>query len=420
MKIFTKTYANGLRLILEKNSKNVLATNILFGVGSQNESEEEEGFSHFIEHLNFKSSEKFKTEEIMDKLTMLGADFNAYTSKTTTRFVFKCMPESFEKCFEIYSDMLIHPKYLPEEIDRERNVIIEEMKKYEDEPSEIMYQTTMNNYFDGYSFAHDVLGKEENIASVSRERLLEYRQKYYIPENTIISVAGNIDFDILDEIVEKYFAGEFKYHASPLKLEYTKIIPHIKEKYQVVSRDDSQANVCLHIKSVTYDSSLKYIASIYASILGSSQNSGLYKKIREELGLVYTIYAYNDIDLRTGEMFIVFGTRPKNVKKAIYEIKKIINDFAETGATEEELLRAKTWKKSCIEFSTETNSDIAESNAIIMYLNNKIPSIKSRKAKYDKITLQQVNEFAKQISNENVFNVVAVGKNIKVDDLKQF
>ena len=420
MKIYTKTYENGLRLILEKNNKNVLATNILFNVGSHNETKEEEGFSHFIEHLNFKSSEKYKTEEIMDKLTMLGADFNAYTSKNTTRFIFKCLAENFEDCFEIYSDMLVHPRFLEEEIDRERNVVIEEMKKYEDEPSEIMYQTTMSNYFDGYSYAHDVLGREEVISNVTREQLLEYRQRFYRPENAIISVAGNIEFEKLDEIVTKYYSCNFDYKASPIIVESKKIIPRIKNKYQVVERDDSQANVCLHIKSVTYDSKLKHIASIYSSILGNSQNSRLYKKIREELGLVYTIYSYNDIDLKTGSMLIVFGTRPKNVKKAIFEIKNIIKDFAENGATEEELIRAKNWKKSCIEFASETNSDIADANGIIWLLNNKTISLKSRKAMYDKVTLEQVNDFAKRIANEKTYNIVAVGKGIDIEDLKQY
>lgn len=420
MKIFTKTYKNGLRLILEKNSKNVLAANIIFGVGSQNENKDEEGYSHFIEHLNFKSSEKYKTEEIMDKLTMLGADFNAFTSKTTTRFVFKCMSENFEQCFEIYSDMLLHPRYLEEEINRERNVVIEEMKKYEDEPTEIMYQRIMENYFDGHSYAHDVLGSEKNIENVTREKLLEYRQRFYRPQNAIISVAGNIDFDKLDEIVQKYFAGEFDYSAEPTSVDRTKIVPVIKKKYDVVERDDSQANVCIHIKTVDYDSDLKHVASIYASILGNSQNSRLYKKIREELGLVYTIYAYNDIDVRTGEMFIVFGTRPKNVKKAIFEIKKIINEFAENGATEEELLRAKNWKKSCLEYSSETNYDRAESNGVLLQVNGKIPSLKLRKAKYDKVTLSQVNEMAKTIRDEANFNIVAVGKNLKIEDLEQY
>lgn len=418
--IYTKTYSNGLRLVLEKNNKNVLATNILFAVGSQNESVKEEGYSHFIEHLNFKSSEKFSTEDIMDKLTFLGADFNAYTSKSTTRFIFKCLPENFEKCFEIYSDMILHSKFLPEEMDKERNVVIEEMKKYEDDPTEVMYQEVMQNYFDGTSLAHDVLGNEENISTVTREELLEYKARFYRAENSVISVAGNISFDLLDEIVTRYFADEFKYDAEPTEAFDEIISPKIKNKYAIVERDDSQANVCLHIKGVTYDSRQKHIASLYSSILGSSQNSRLYKIIREELGLVYTIYAYNDIGLRSGELFIVFGTRPKNVNKAIFEIKKIINEFAENGATEEELTRAKNWKKSCIEFAGETNSDLAETNGLMTYYDNKITKVASRKAKYDKVTLEDVNKFAKKIATEKTFNIVAVGKGLDIEDLKQY
>ena len=418
--IYTKTYKNGLRLVLEKNNKNVLATNILFGVGSQNEKKDEEGFSHFIEHLNFKSSENFSTEEIMDKLTFLGADFNAYTSKTSTRFIFKCIAENFEKCFEIYADMLIRPKFLPEEMDKEREVVIEEMKKYEDDPTEVMYQGVIKNYFSGTELEHDVLGREEIIANVSREKLLEYRSRYYKAENTIISVVGNISFEKLDEIVTKYFARFFDYEAEFIDVNTEKVKPNITKKYSVIERDDSQANVCLHIKSVTYDSKQKHIASLYTSILGNSQNSRLYKKIREELGLVYTIYSYLDIGLRNGEIFIVFGTRPKNVNKAIFEIKNIIDEFAKNGATEEELIRAKNWKKSCIEYGGETNSDLADLNGLMLQYNKKISKPSVRKAKYDKVTLEDVNKFAKKIANENTFNIVAVGKNLNLEDLQQF
>ena len=168
-----KTYKNGLRLCHEKNDKNVIAINILFNVGSQNESENEQGYSHFIEHLLFKSSEKYSTIDIMDKLSYYGADFNAYTSRTVTRYIFKCLKEYFEPCFEIYSDMILNPKFDPEEIDKERNVVVEEMKKCDDDPVEVLYRTVMENYYHGNSYAHDELGTEKNIMTVSRDQLLD-------------------------------------------------------------------------------------------------------------------------------------------------------------------------------------------------------------------------------------------------------
>lgn len=420
MKIYTKTYENGLRLILEKNNKNVIASNILFFVGSQNENESQQGYSHFIEHLVFKSSEKNSTEEIMDKLTLYGADFNAYTSKTVTRFIFKCIAENFEPCFEIYSDMLLHPKFLPEEMDKERNVVIEEMKKYEDDPSEVMFQRAVSNYFDGTSLSHDILGTEEIISNVTRDELLAYKSQFYKAENSIISVAGNIEFEELDRIVTKYFASDFNYKASPKLVDFSPLSINIKEKYNIVARDDSQANVCVVIKSVPYSSKQKYIASLYTSILGNSQNSRLYKTIREELGLVYTIYAYQDTQARVGEIVIAFGTRPKNVQMAIFEIRRIIDELAENGVTEDELLRAKNWKKSCIEFSSETNQDLAEANGSFILFEGKHIGVGARKSKYDKVKVEDVNKFAKKIAKETIFNVVGVGKNLNIEDLKQF
>ena len=418
--IKTKVYDNGLRLCHDKNDKNVVAVNILFNVGSANETEKEQGYSHFIEHLLFKSSENYSTMEIMDKLSYYGADFNAYTSRMVTRYIFKCLKENFENCFEIYADMIIRPKFDDEEIDKERNVVIEEMKKCDDDPVEVLYRTVMNNYYNGSSYAHDELGTEEIISNVSREELLSYKNKHYTANNCIISVVGNIDFEELDRIVQKYFVSAFNKKNEPYKVDRVEIVPNIINKYDVVERDDNQANVCVHIKSVSAVNDKKYIADLYSSILGNSQNSRLYKIIREELGLVYTVYAFSDMVSVTGGIFIMLGTRPKNVKKAIFEIKRIIKELAENGVTEEEFERVKNLKKSVLEYSTETNADIAEANGSMMHLFERCKTLEERKAQIENVSLEDVNEFAKVIANEEMFNVVAVGKKLNKEDLKQF
>lgn len=418
--IQTKTYKNGLRLVFEKNEKSVVSVNIMFNVGSQNEEKSQEGYSHFIEHLIFKGTKDMGALDIMDKLTFYGADFNAYTSKTMTKFVFKCLPENFEKCFEIYTDMLVNAEFDKTELDRERQVVIEEMKRCDDEPTEVMYRRVMDNYFAGLTYAHDELGTEEIIENVSREELLKYKNKYYKAENCVISIVGNLDFDELDKIVEKNFSCHFNYEAKPNKVDQEPYKIKISKTYDIVERDDNQANVCILIKSVSSIEEEKYIADLYTSILGNSQNSRLFKIIREKLGLVYTIYAYNEISPKAGELMIVFGTRPKNVKKAMIEIKKAIVDFAENGATEEELVRAKNWKKSCLSFGTETNSNVAEINGSIYNLYGKTFDKEERLKKIEKVTLEDVNNFAKRILNEKEFAVVAVGKDLSLEDLKEY
>lgn len=420
MAVFNKTYKNGLRLFLDKNDRDVVAISILFFVGSQNEKENQHGYSHFIEHLMFKSSEKNSTEEIMDKLTLFGADYNAYTSRTTTRYTFKCLKENFEPCFEIYADMLINPKFDSDEINKERNVVVEEMKKCADDPVQVMYDRTMNNYFGNHPFAHDELGTEEIIMNVSREELLEYKNKFYKPENCVISVAGNIEFEKLDEIVGRFFASKFDYEAKHYKVDFSNFENAPLKKYDIVSRNDNQANVCLHIKSVQCINKQKYVADVYTSVLGNSQNSKLFKLIREDLGLVYTIYAFHDSGALSGEIFIVFGTRPQNIKKAMKAIKTVIVDLAENGVTEDELLRAKNFKKSCVAYSSETNSDIAEINATCVHLYEKILLPAERVQNFENVTLNEVNEFAKRIASEETFNIVAVGKNLKIEDISIF
>lgn len=418
--IYTKTYKNGLRLIHEKNSKDVASLNITFNVGSQNESKEQEGYSHFIEHLIFKGTKTMNSFEILDKLAFLGADYNAYTSKISTKFVLKCLTENFEKCFDIYSDMIINAEFDKNEIDRERQVVIEEMKRCDDEPTEIMYKRAMENYFSGHSFAHDELGEEKIIETVSREELLNYKLKYYKPENCVISIVGNLAYEEVDRIVSLYFADKFNYESQPIKLDIEQYKINISKKYDIIERDDNQANVCIVIKTINSLDKEKYACDLYTSILGSSQNSRLFKIIREKLGLVYSIYACNELTLKAGEMIIYFGTRPQNVKKAVEEVKKVILDFAENGATEEEFVRAKIWKKSGLSFGTETNSDIADINGIIFNFFGKVFNPKNRLKMTEAVTLEQVNNFAKRIANETTFNIVAVGKGVSLSDLTSF
>lgn len=416
----TKIYENGLRLIFEKNSKSVVSANIIFNVGSQNETKAQEGYSHFIEHMIFKGTKDMNSVEIMDKLTFLGADFNAFTSKTATKFVFKCLAENFEKCFEIYSDMLINAEFDKVELDKERQVVIEEMKRCDDDPTEVMYRRAMENYFSGLPYAHDELGSEEIIENVTREELLAYKNKFYKSENCVISVVGNLEFDQLDKIIEKNFSSHFNYKKEPNKLDFEPYEINILKRYDIVKRDDNQVNVCLLIKSVSSIDKDKYACSLYTSILGNSQNSRLFKIIREELGLVYTICAYSDISCKAGELLIMFGTRPKNVKQAMIEIKKAIIDFAQNGASQEELDRAKNWKKSCLSFGTETNSDLAEINGTIYNVFGKVFEINKRCKQIESVSLEDVNNFAKRIANEPTFNIVAVGKDVSLEDIKVY
>lgn len=420
MKYFQKTYKNGLRLILEQNDRPVTAANFMFFVGSQNEEKDEEGFAHFVEHMIFKSSENYTTEEAMDTLTKLGSDYNAYTSKTVTRFVFKCLSENFEDVFKIYADLILHPKFDSDEMQKEREVIVEEMKKCHDDPVEIMYDSAIDNFYHGSKYAHDILGLEENILGVSCETLLAFKNKYYKLSNCIISLTGNLEFDKVDEIVTKYFAGEDNTNNEPYSLDFSKLEPTINEKYKIIERDDGQANVCIMVDSINYVDEKKYIADIFAAIVGNSQNSRLFKKIREDLGLVYSIFAASEFGARMGDFAIVFGTRPKNIKKALAEIKSELKLLAENGVTEEEVLVARNYRKSCAIFELENSSVIADINASMVHYHGKPIYQEERMAKYDKVTAKDVSDFAKRIYEETKYAIVAVGKNIKTSDLEVF
>lgn len=419
MNIKQKQYKNGLRLVFQKTASEVVAVNILMNVGSQNETPLEEGYAHFVEHMIFKGTDKINSKEVMDKLTFLGADYNAYTTRSVTRYTFKCLKANYAECLKIYLELLKNATFDEIELEKERQVVIEEMQKCLDDPEELLYRKVVENYFYGDSFVHDELGDEKIILQAKREDLLEFKKRFYKPENCIISVAGNIDYAELESIIQKEYADSFDYEHNCYKnLSDVKI--NIKNKYDVIKRKDNQVLICVHINSENVYSKNRSVCDVYSSILAGSQNSRLFKILREDRGLIYSIFALNEYRPSCGETFIIFGTSPKNVKTVLALIRQEIHNLAVNGIDDTELETAKNWKMSCMGFETETQENIAEFNGTSVHFFGNHQEISKRLEDYKNITIKQINTYAKKIEKETKYNVVAVGKNIKKKDLQQF
>ncbi len=411
-------YENGSKIIVEQdlNAKYV-AFIIRVAVGAGDEKSEEYGVAHFLEHLFFKSTKNMSTFDISLNLEKLGAKINASTSHTKTCYKLQCLPENLDKCLEIYSDMLFNGLFLKEEIDKERSVILEEFKMYQDDPMSVAYKNCFTKLMEGNKFDHDILGDMNVIKNISIESILNFKKRTYTPDKFIFSIYGNVNSEQIKKILEKYFHKILNKKYNKIK----KILP-IKINPQtnliVENQNKEQTQICILINSVKAKDMSKYSVFLLQEILGGGMSSRLFEILREKLGYVYSTYADFFCSLEFGLFGIYAGVSNKNVKNCIKEIKNIINNLINNGISEDDLLKAKINVKSNMVYSLDKKIHIALLNAEKYYNFNEIITLKDEFKLIDNESIESVNKAIKNLFLKNKYVVSIVGKNIKENEIK--
>lgn len=415
-----KLLENGAKLVVENNGSSITCFGVLVGVGSVNESKEFEGVSHFVEHLMFKSTKKRSTIQIASDLEFLGTDLNAYTSKNHTLYYFKSLTENFEKSLEIYADMLQNGLLKKEEVDPERDVVIEEMKLQQDSSMRTLYSQTDKILFDGTTHAHGVLGSEDIIKNISVDKIKQYINKHYTPNNMIFSISGGVTVEQAEELLRKYFPNYFAKKAFPKKIDKTPYDIVVNDKYGVYQKEDNQVNIMVSIKGKSLLDKDKNVQSLYSHILGGGMSSRLFSILREKMGLAYTVNSFPYERINSGTLNIYIGTSKEKISKALVGMKKIMFDIAKNGVSELEFQRSKNKIKASIMFDSESSSSNMMDNAVSVWYTDKIKSKQQIIDEIDAVTIEDVNKFAKQIFLQKEFLVYAVGNNLNKEELKVF
>ena len=243
MDIKTKTYASGLRLVVA-NRPDSRAVSVFFGIntGSVNETDNNNGISHVIEHMTFKGTKTRTAEEISSGLETIGANINAFTSRYVTCYYGSCIKESAEKMTEIFSDMILNSIYDEEELKKELKVIFEEIDMYEDDPGSVAYDKYNEIFFEGTKLEKSVIGTKKVLGKLKRQDLIDYFNKFYTPNYMVVSFAGGITIDEADKLVKKYFNDYFKTKSKPILPTKTaeKLLP--KQNFSVTKKDISQTH----------------------------------------------------------------------------------------------------------------------------------------------------------------------------------
>ena len=413
----TKVLNSGTRLAVdEMKGFEGVAFKIFVFTGSANESEEKDyGISHLIEHRMFKGTDKRNALQIVQEFDKFGIQSNAYTSEEVTCYYTYGTKDSLEKSVEILSDMFFNSKFDNDELKREKQVVIEEIDMYQDRP-DIVCETEINRtLYDGTNFSHDIAGTAETVAKITREQIFDYINKRYTPKNIILSVAGNVKMEEIEQLVEKYFEPNFK-----IKEKY---VPNHKDELHIVTKtqskvkkDTSQAQVCIAYKSNNkYKIKENTLNSIISYILGGGMSSRLFQEVREKLSLVYNISAYNDTNAYSGKILISLGTNPKKVPLALKTIKKVIDESVKNRFNEEELDQAKIMDISNIKLQSDSPNNQASINASQLQVYNKTISKEQRIARILDIKLDDVNAQLKNLFDNKNYCISMVADNTDLD-----
>lgn len=400
MKLFNHIFSSGLRLVYRQIDNDRPAT-IFFAVdtGSVNEEENNNGISHFIEHLTFKGTKKRTAKDITRNFEEIGARANAYTSLDRTCFYASGLNEKFEECLEILSDIFFSSTYNEEEIEKERRVIFEEIDMYDDNPESVASDKFYEAFYAGSSASRPVLGTKESLKGINRQKILEYIKYRYVPNNIVLSVVAGLSFNKVKKLVEKYVESHFK----GIKLEVEEknkslaVVPD--KKFISVKKDIAQTQVVFGFPADNIYTKDYMTYQLLSFIFGGGMGSRLFSKIRDDEGLVYTISCLPEMFEWGGHLLIYFGSNDKNAKKAVDLIKQEIVNLLEEGVKIEELERAKVFCKSLIVSSNEKGESLARVAAQNIILFNKVLSIEERLEEIDKVTIDDLMRVASKVFN---------------------
>lgn len=385
-------FASGLRLVVEsiRNTKS-LSIGVFVGVGSLYESRETNGISHFIEHMLFKGTEKRTAFEIVNELESIGVNVNAYTSKNTTAFYTVGLSDYAENCAEMLSDMYFNSKFDESTLAKEKTVVLEEIKMSEDDYEDKCLENLVKAHFGkGKSIAYPILGSADNVLSFDKIAIKEFMAKFYVPKNTVISIAGDISAERAAELVDKYFERQMK-NAEFSKRKFG--INKPQNKYLETSRSDcQQSHVAISFPAYGLKNKKSTVNAILCNLLAGGMSSRLFQKIRDELGLVYTIYASPVSYVDDGYWYIYFATDPKQVPLALEEIRKSLDEIKKKGFTGEELKRTLIQSKTALILSMESAMSVMRVNARSMLLLNKKYNVNRQLKELEAITNDDVNE----------------------------
>ncbi len=330
---------------------------VYVGAGSRHETDQQAGISHFLEHMVFKgTSRRPDPVEITQEVEGVGGMLNAATSRENTNYWVKVPSAHLERAYDVIGDMLCNSVFDPVEIEKERGVIVEEIRGIEDTPDDLIHDLIDDLIWDGQSVGRSVIGSEATVRSINRPELIDYLQTQYRPDRIVISAAGDIDHETVRGLTERYFGG---LPVSNVDTFVTAQSAQSEPRVRVLQRPTNEAHVCIGLPALSYSDDRRYTQDMIDAILSSGMSSRLFREIRERLGLAYEVYSYFREYADVGQGVVYAGIDPQRTAETVRAVMREFDRLRHEEVPAEELQRTKELRKGRIEMGLEDSRSVA-------------------------------------------------------------
>ncbi len=402
-----KVLQNGVRVVAEKmTATKSVAIGIWVNVGSRDERPGQEGVSHFLEHMFFKGTKRRSASQISQEIDALGGEMNAFTSRENTAFYVKVIDRHLASAIRLLADLFHHSCFHPKEVEKEKNVVLEEIRMVQDDPEELLYDLHIQHQLHQHPLGNPILGRPHTIKRFNQPTLFEYIDSHYGTNEILISVAGSFEWKVLVPLLEKAFGTVRR------KVDHK---PQMRQPGMVhggllvQKKSLEQAHVCCGLPGFSVTHKDRYIGYVLNTALGGGVSSRLFQRIREERGLAYSIYSFLSSFSDAGVLTIYAATRPREAGRVIELIRKELRQISRHGLTPKELTRAKNQMKGSLMLSLEgTHSRMNKLAKEEMYQGHP-NSFDAILRKIDNVTSSEVLRLARSICRPKDFSVTALG-----------
>ncbi len=417
------TLDSGVRVITERvPSVRSVALGFWIATGSVVEHDDEAGISHLLEHMLFRGTERYGSQEIDEIFDAMGAEINAGTDKEATSLYTRVLDRHLEHAFEVMSDMVWHPRF--GELEAEREVVLEEIAMYEDDPQDRVFDVLGKAIFGSHPLGRAVIGTADVVGAVTREQLAAFHAGRYLPGSVVIAAAGSIDHEALVEMARRVEQARASIELPPghgngrsaapgapqgSAAAAATALPDFQRRARFLEKDTEQYHVCLGGAGIAREDERRFALRVLEGVLGGTSSSRLFQEVRERRGLAYSVFTFSNLYAHTGEIGLYVGTRPDNLREALAVVAAELERCVEDPASDEELVRSRENLKGRVVLGMESTG--ARMSRLGASLLNELPilSVNEMLERIDSVEIEQVRALAAELFAPGGLSAAGVG-----------
>lgn len=409
--IKTLELENGIRVVLEPMSHlRTVSFGVWVKVGSVNETKENNGISHVIEHCLFKGTKTRSAKQLADEISAIGDQLNAFTGKECTAFYGVTLSEYLPKMMELVGDMLQNSTFEEEPLQKELGVILEEIDMYDDSPEDLVHELLQKNVWENHALGYIISGEKSVVSAMTREQIVDYMKLHYCGSNMVISIAGNFEEQEVISNLNRYFAAIPRFGTGKNANTDADTVPQFTRCLCERKKDVEQLYMNLAFPTMDERDEERHVQIMANALLGGSNNSYLFQQVREELGLAYSVYSYSSLYRYAGLFHIDVIVNPSNAVKVYDKLTEILKKFSANVISNEELNSLYTQMRIEMIMGSESARNRMERNAKAMLMHGRIVTLDETLEKLSMVSAEDIRMFGEKYLDLSKAGICLVGE----------